>query len=92
MPASDFPFGPYPNDKLVYKSNETVEFETPAMSEGLGTMSRLLPNADPIHGVKVLSGDTPDLTSLSIRLPAKDNDLTSAIIQQTERYAASVKP
>lgn len=83
MPASDFSYGPYPKDKLVYKNDEMVEFETPAMSEGLGTMSRLLPNPDPIHGVQILSGDTPDLTSLSIRLPAKDNDITSVIIRQT---------
>ena len=72
-------------DKLVYKSDRIVEFETPAKSEGLGTMSVLLPNSDPIRGVKILSGGTPDLTSLSIRLPAKDNDLTTVIIQQTEQ-------
>jgi hypothetical protein len=85
MPANEFPSGPYPTDKLVYKNKDTVEFETPAMSKGLGTMSLLLPDSDPIRGVKILSGDTPDLTSLSIRLPGKDNDLISIIIQQTEQ-------
>lgn len=92
MPASDFPSGPYPKDKLTYKNKEMVEFETLAMSEGLGTMSRLLPNSNSIHGVRILSGDTPDLTSLTMRLPASDNDLTSVIIQQTELEAASPKP
>ena len=29
-PASSFPFGPYPNDKLTYKNSETVEYLTPA--------------------------------------------------------------
>jgi hypothetical protein len=40
-PTSDFPFGPYPNDKLTYKNKEMVEYETPAHKDGLGTQSRL---------------------------------------------------
>jgi hypothetical protein len=36
-PASDFPFGPYPKDKLTYRSDRVVEFRTPPHSEGLGT-------------------------------------------------------
>jgi hypothetical protein len=27
-PESDFPFGPYPKDKLIYKSEELVEYQT----------------------------------------------------------------
>ena len=30
-------FGPYPKDTLVYKSNELVEYQTPAQTDGLGT-------------------------------------------------------
>jgi len=87
-----FPRGPYPNDKLIYKGDDSVEFETPAQSKGLGTDSFLLPSSDPIRGVKILVGAEPDLMSLSARLPASETDLTSVIIQQTELYAASVKP
>jgi hypothetical protein len=68
-PASDFPFGPYPNDKLTYKNKETVEYETPAHTDGLGTASRLQKNADPIRGAAILVGPDTDLLSLSVRLP-----------------------
>lgn len=91
-PASNFPSGPYPNDKLVYKSNETVEFETPSNSTGLGTDSYLLSNPVSISGVRILVGDDPDLLALSMRLPANDNNLASIIIQQTEQAASSRKP
>jgi hypothetical protein len=66
-PASDFPLGSYPNDKLTYKNNETVEYETPAHTDGLGTQSWLQENDDPIRGVAIFcrgeyrsafSGDT----------------------------------
>ena len=36
-PASDFPSGPYSNDKLTYRAKNIVEFETPANTAGLGT-------------------------------------------------------
>jgi hypothetical protein len=32
-PANDFPFGPFPKDKLLYKNDQTVEFQTPPHSE-----------------------------------------------------------
>ncbi len=66
-PASDFPFGPYPSDKLTYKNKETVEYETPAHKEGLGTQSRLQKNGDPIRGVVILVGEDTDLLSLATR-------------------------
>jgi hypothetical protein len=91
-PASDFPRGPYPNDKLVYKSEEALEFETPANSNGLGTDSFLLPGPEAIHGARILVGADPDLLSLSIRLPTKDINLVPIIIQQAEQQAISDKP
>jgi hypothetical protein len=87
-PASDFPTGLYPHDKLTYRSSEVLEYETPPQSEGIGTMSLLKQNADPIRGVAILTGDTPDLLILSTRLPAAQADLTAVIIQQLEREAA----
>jgi len=39
--VSSFPAGPYPQDKMTYRSNSVVEFETPTSTAGLGTASRL---------------------------------------------------
>lgn len=86
-PASSFPFGPYPEDKLTYRNKQTVEYETPANTEGLGTNSRLKKNASPIKGVAILIGDTPDLLLLTSRLPPELSDLAPAIIQHLERDA-----
>ncbi len=87
-PASDFPFGPYPNDKLTYRGTAIVEFETPANTEGLGTVSKLQANASPIDGVAIISGADTDLTLLSARLSGTDRDLIAAIIGQVEKESA----
>jgi hypothetical protein len=87
-PASSFPFGPYPNDDLVYRSNEIVEYKTPAQKEGLGTSSGLQINAEPISGVAILIGEDTNLLKLSVRLSSYQTDLTSSIIHQVERDAA----
>ena len=82
-PASDFPFGPYPQDRLTYRGERVVEYETPARTEGLGSHSRLRANADPIRGVAILEGD--NLLHLAVRLPNNLNALASLIIEQFER-------
>lgn len=87
-PASSFPFGPYPNDKLTYKNSEIVEYETPAHTEGLGTNSFLKIDANPISGVAILMGQPADLVQLSVRLSPDQVNLTSSIIQQVERDTA----
>jgi len=84
-PASDFPRGPYPDDKLVYRNKEVVEFVTPPNTEGLGTQSRLLKNGDPITGAATLVGEGPDLVQVSIRLPAELRSLAPAIVTQVEQ-------
>ncbi len=90
-PASSFPRGPYPSDKLLYKAKNIVEFETSANSSGLGTDSRLEKGPTPISGVVLLmeeeDGSMPSSLSLSVRLPTNLTNLTSTIIQQTERDA-----
>jgi hypothetical protein len=88
----DFTYGPYPHDRLVHKNNETVEYETPANSSGLGTRSHLLATSKPIRGAEILVGNPRSLWSLAIRLPSNEDELTSVIIQQTEREATSLKP
>ena len=86
-PASDFPNGPYPNDKLTYKSKEMVEYETPAQTKGLGTDSRLRVNASRIRGIAILLFADTDLLQLSLRLPPDLTRLAPAIIHQVEREA-----
>jgi hypothetical protein len=83
-PASSFPQGPYPDDKLVYRNKEVVEYETPPNQAGLGTSSQLKKNASPITGVAILTGETPDLIQLSVRLPRGATDLGPAITRQLE--------
>jgi hypothetical protein len=80
-PASDFTFAPYPNDKLIVQTARLVQFQTPPHSEGLGTMSRLKSNDDPIDGFAMLEGKTPDLLMLRVRLPREQRDLAPVIIQ-----------
>ncbi len=84
-PASAFPFGPYAGDKLKYLSAEMVEYETPANSDGMGTASRLVKNADAISGVAILFSEDVNLLHLHIRVPRGSLDLVPFIISDTER-------
>jgi hypothetical protein len=88
-PASDFPFGPYPSDKLTYRSKSVVEFETPANTEGLGTDSRLQMDASPIDGVAIVIEGETDLVLLTARLSGQDRDLAQFIVKQVESDEAS---
>jgi hypothetical protein len=88
LPANYFTFGPYPEDKLTYKSKTVVEYRTPAQADGLGTHSWLKKDGGPIYGVAILIGQTPDLLLLSMRLPPDLAGLTSVIVRQVERDAA----
>jgi hypothetical protein len=88
--ASDFPFGSYPKDKLRYKTNEMVEYRTPARTKGLGTDSRLLEDVDPIRGVAILVGPDTDLAFLAVRLPGAMSHLVPTIVEQLERETAAI--
>ncbi|HEX3940608.1 MAG TPA: hypothetical protein VHX11_03910 [Acidobacteriaceae bacterium] len=88
-PASAFPAGPYPRDKLTYRGKNIVEFETPANAQGLGTGSRLQPNSSPIRGVAILLSDGDiSLVQLSARLPTQDRDLYSTLVEEAEHGAS----
>jgi hypothetical protein len=89
-PANAFPSGPYPKDKLTYRSNDLVEYETPPETDGLGMQSRLLKNSEPIRGAAMLVGETPDLAYLAVRLSPEMSDLAPNIVQQMERDAAKL--
>jgi hypothetical protein len=88
--AKDYPRGPYPKDKLTYKSQEIVEYETPPWSKGLGAnaYSDLRQNEYPIRGVAILKGPDTDLLLLGVRVPPELSDLVPTIIQQVERAAS----
>lgn len=88
-PASSFPRGPYPGDKLAYLNQEVVEYETPANQDGLGTDSALKKNGSPIRGVAILTGEELSLIYLSVRLPPGATDMGPAIIREIERKHAS---
>jgi hypothetical protein len=95
-PVSDFPYGPYPKDKLTYKNREAVEFQTPPNTKGLGTQSRLAANDSPIEGAAILlvppADPDYDLFLLFVRLPPGAAQSTPAIIHQVEHDAASSNP
>jgi hypothetical protein len=80
-------FGPYPKDVLTYKSKTVVEYRTPPQADGLGTHLWLKKNDSPIDGVAILTGQTPDMLLLSVRLPPEFSGLTSVIVRQVERDA-----
>lgn len=87
-PASEFPKGPYPSDKLRYLSKEAVEYETLANHDGLGTKnSRLRKNSSPIKGVAIFNPDNedPGLVYAALRLPPDAADLGPIIIREIER-------
>jgi hypothetical protein len=86
--ASEITYGPYPADKLIYRSDEIVEYVTPPNSSGLGTMNRIKPNNESIEGVAILHGTTPVLLLLTVRLPAGMQEFNSQIIQQVEDEAS----
>lgn len=82
------PSGPYPKDKLIYKSERLVEYETPARVDGLGTQGCCLEKSDvPVSGFEMLIGDNPALVSMAVRLPGNSRGLTSTIVRQAERDA-----
>ncbi|WP_263417507.1 hypothetical protein [Terriglobus albidus] len=88
---SDVVYGPYKTDKLVRLNRNTVEFQTPANTDGLGTMSRLRKSAQPITGVIVLTGETPDAIHLSVRLSPNQASLAPYIIRRLETEIRSAK-
>ncbi len=89
--ANYFPAGPYPTDKLTYKSDEMVEYETPAQTGGLETTYGLRNDTNPIRGVAILFGPAPDLLFLAVRLPDGVADLAPAVVQQVERDVARLR-
>jgi len=91
QPQKPFPSGPYPKDKLTYKGQEIVEYITPPHTDGLGTVSYLAKGEQAIIGSAILTGPSPDVVLLSVRLPQLLRSLASPITQQVECEAAQIK-
>jgi hypothetical protein len=87
--GNDLKVGPYPKDKLIYKSDRVVEYQTPANSEGLGTISRLQKNNESIEGLAILQHQPLELLFLSVRLPPNMKALKSQIIGHLEAEGSS---
>jgi len=85
-PKENFPAGPYPADKLTYKTPTLVEFATPPGKDGLGAAAGLGASPLPVVGLAKLVGaaDGPELYLLAIRLPAGQADLAPAIVAAAE--------
>ena len=85
-PKENFPAGPYPADKLTYKTPTLVAFATPAGKEGLGAAAGLGASPLPVVGVAKLVGpaDGPELYVLAVRLPAAQAGFAPAIVGVAE--------
>jgi hypothetical protein len=87
--ASQFPSGPYPADTLTNRGNEVVAFQTAPNAVGLGTdtnaNSQMKPGSDPVQGVAMLTGATPDLLVVAVRLPSALLGMAPAIVQEIEQ-------
>jgi hypothetical protein len=89
-PFAPLPSGPYPHDTLVYRSDRTVEYTTPAFAEGLGTLSSLAARGGPIVGaVGVLPTQDTDAWRLALRLPPRLAHLRRFIVDIAESDASS---
>ncbi len=87
-PEIRFLFSPFPSDNLYALSTNFVAFETPANTQGLGTQSRLVANAQPIRGVARLYGKEPTLLQVSVRLPENQSELLAPILLQVQADTA----
>ena len=86
--GNPLPPGPYPTDRLRYRSSRVVEFETPSRRKGLSNdFSRIVPNDKPIYGVAILMGNPPgDLLVLSVRMPDEFQSLLPMVMKDIEEH------
>ena len=93
-PKENFPAGPYPSDKLTYKTPTLVEFATPPGKDGLGAAAGLGASPLPVVGLAKLAGaaDGPNLYLLAVRLPAAQAALGPAIVAAAEATLPNPSP
>jgi hypothetical protein len=72
---------PFPDDRILNRTDTAVRFVTAPQRQGLGTQSRLASNHSPIEGLAALVKDSGelDLIELNLRVPDKDLNLVPLI-------------
>jgi hypothetical protein len=85
LPATEFPTGAFPADKLTYQSQSAVEYTTPAQADGLGTIGLLRKNDSAIQGAAVLVQPDYDAYVLAVRLPRDLEGHAAEIVGRFER-------
>jgi hypothetical protein len=85
LPMGDVPFGPYPKDEMIRRSDWLVEFRTPPETQGLGTAYRLPAGTLEIRGAAILRDREPQcLLFVAVRLPTEQADLAPQILREIE--------
>ena len=82
------PSGPYPTDRVRYRSSRVVELESPPQRKGFSNdFSQIVPNDKPTFGVAILTGNPPeDLLVFCIRLPNELRSLLPLITRDIEEH------
>jgi hypothetical protein len=89
-PASHFPLGPYPKDRITHIKENEVQFETPANAVGIGTeggLNGFAKTSDPINGVAIIMSDRVVL--LAVRTPNVLLNLVPLILENTRQTGAA---
>jgi len=83
-PASAFDLGPYPHDSIYYSGNLSLDFMTPATTNGIGTEGALAPSSEAIRGFVILdsTGDW-GLSLLRLRTGTHIAGIAPTIIKLT---------
>lgn len=94
FPQMVLPTGPYPADQLTYEGKASVQYTTPANSNGLGTFLGLGKSSSAVHGVALLLGadrEVPDLLLLAVRLPPElPQAMVPLVIRQVQGDARNL--
>jgi len=84
-PLAAYRIDPHPQDQLVHRPGNIVEYTTPPKHEGLGTFWAMKKDPNlPTRGLAMLVGPAPFAYHLSVRLPAELSHLATPIIRQVE--------
>jgi hypothetical protein len=83
-----WPSGPYPKDRLSYRSKTLVHFVTPSQATGQGSVAfgNWGQSTRAIQGSVMLvkTADGPDVQYVTIQLPDADRALANVILKQAE--------
>lgn len=81
-PASDFPAGLFPGDKVLSRTPDRVVVETPPHLKGEGTASWIAADDLPVVSVVAFTANPPNGGFLSAKLPPEQRDLLPVLLGQ----------